>query len=59
MGNRMYNHKKLGKPISGFNKVCYGSICSIIVMGLLIGPFWAFSSMGGMTSFNPILGSQM
>ena len=59
MGTREYNMKDVGKPISGLNKLFYGSLCSMIVMGLLIGPFFAFSSMGGMTSFNPILKSQM
>jgi hypothetical protein len=51
--------KEVGKPIARTNKLFYGSICSMIVMGLLVGPFWAFSSMGGNVIYNPILKSQL
>ncbi len=59
VANREYNLKELGKPVTGFNKICYGSFCSMVVMSLLIGPFFLFSEMGGMTSYNPIEQSQM
>ena len=59
LSNREYNVKELGKPVSGFNKICYGTFCSIIVLSLLIGPFFLFSGMGGMTSYNPVQSSGM
>jgi len=57
--NASYNRKKLGSPVDDwFDKGCCGYFCLALVLSLLIGPFFLFSSMGATTIVNPILSSQ-
>ena len=42
-----------------WNKLFYGPFCAMVVMSLVIGPFFLFSGMGGMTAYNPVQASNL
>ncbi len=50
-----YNRKVLGAEVSKFSKICFGYICTTIMLSFILGPFLMFSSIGGMTMYNPVI----
>lgn len=50
-----YNRKVLGAEVSKFSKICFGYICTTIMLSFILGPFLMFSTIGGMTLYNPVI----
>ena len=50
-----YNRKVLGAEVSKFSKICFGYICTTIMLSFILGPFIMFSTIGGMTLYNPVV----
>lgn len=53
-GNRYYTIKALGIPIEMFDKCIFGVLIASVILFLLIGPFYLFSTVSPYVDYNPI-----
>jgi len=54
-GNRYYTIKVLGSPTECLDKFIFGVLISSVLLFLLMGPFYLFSTWSPMVGFNPIV----
>ena len=54
-GNISYAKKVFGAEADPMDKCIFGFLISMIMLGLLIGPFYLFSEYGGLIGPNPVL----
>lgn len=54
-GNRYYTIKPLGSPTECLDKFIFGILIASLVLFLLIGPFYLFSSMSPWVTYNDVL----
>lgn len=57
-GNISYSKKVFGAEADPIDKFIFGFLISMIIMALLIGPFFLFSEYGGLTGPNPVTSAQ-
>ena len=53
-GNRFYVIKTLGSPTECLDKFIFGVLISSVLLFLLMGPFYLFSTMSPLVDFNPV-----
>lgn len=54
-GNRYYTIKVLGSPTECLDKFIFGVLISSVLLFLLMGPFYLFSTMSPLVGFNPVI----
>ena len=54
VGNRYYIEKIQGVPTGRLDKCLFGVTISTALLGLLIGPFYLFSTWSPFVTFNPV-----
>jgi hypothetical protein len=54
-GNRYYTVKVLGSPTECLDKFIFGVLISSVLLFLLMGPFYLFSTWSPLVGFNPIV----
>ena len=54
-----YNRKPWGTEPSKFSKILFGYICTTLMLSFILGPFLMFSSLGGMTLYNPVVDNDL
>ena len=54
MGNISYTYKVLGSPMTKLDKIIFGWLISVVILGMLIGPIYFFSDYGGFIAPNPV-----
>lgn len=59
VGNRYYLEKVLGSPTGLFDKCLFGVSIASVVLFLLIGPFYIFSSYSPWVRENPVLSANI
>lgn len=53
-GNKYYTIKALGIPIECLDKCIFGVLIASVILFLLIGPFYLFSTISPYVDYNPI-----
>lgn len=53
-GNKWYVIKTLGEPTECLDKFIFGVLISSVLLFLLMGPFYLFSTMSPLVDFNPV-----
>jgi len=53
-GNRFYTIKTLGSPTECLDKFIFGVLIGSVLLFLLIGPFYMFSTVSPLVDFNPV-----
>jgi hypothetical protein len=54
-GNVSYTRRILGTRTPIMDKCIFGWIMTLVIMGVLVGPFYLFSDYGGFIQPNPVL----
>jgi hypothetical protein len=54
-GNRYYTIKVLGSPTECLDKFIFGVLITSVLLFLLIGPFYLFSTASPLVSYNPVI----
>lgn len=58
-GNISYAKKVFGAEADPIDKCIFGTLFSLIILGLLIGPFILFSEYGNLIGANPVVSAEL